>query len=146
MVEAKLGQIRSSTRATLSDAINNILASPLRLASTKVLHHAQQLLNDAKGIRSPGPRHREQTQQLNQVLQSSITPVAVELVSDNTTQVTLFKVGELGVFSQKRLSLKPGNYVAVGNRTGYRDVRVEFQVTPEGLSIPVEVICREPIS
>jgi len=54
-------------------------------------------------------------------------------------------VGELGTFNQKQIALKPGNYVAVGNRNGYRDVRVEFQVTQQGLSSPVVVVCKEPV-
>ncbi|MDX2465042.1 MAG: hypothetical protein QNK31_11110 [Porticoccus sp.] len=145
VVEAKLGQLRSLARANLSDDIDKILQSPLRLASTNVYQHAQQLLKDAKGIRPSGPLHTRQTNQLSDVLQKAITPVTVELHSDNTTNVTLFKVGELGLFGLKHILLKPGNYVAVGNRTGYRDVRVEFQVTSEGLAAPVEVVCREPI-
>ena len=89
--------------------------------------------------------HKKQLSQLKQTLQFASAPVAVELQSDNATQVTVFRVGDLGAFSQKQLSLKPGNYVAVGNRSGYRDVRVEFQVTHKGLSSPVTVICREPV-
>jgi hypothetical protein len=146
VVEAKLGHIRSSTRANLSDDIDKILQSPLRLASANVFQHAQQLFKDAKGIRDPGPLHKKQVNQLDDILQQAITPVAIELHSDNTTNVTLFKVGKLGLFDLKHISLKPGNYVAVGNRVGYRDVRVEFQVTSKGLSTPVKVICREPIS
>ncbi len=145
VVTAKLGQIRSSARAGLSDSIEKILAAPLRLASTNVYTHSQQVLKDAEGIQSPGPRHKKQVSLLSQTLQLATAPVAVELQSDNTTQVTVFRVGELGAFSQKQLSLKPGNYVAVGNRSGYRDVRVEFQVTHKGLSSPVIVICREPV-
>jgi len=146
VVTAKLGQIRSSARADLSDSIEKILASPLRLASTNVFKHSQQVLKDAEGIQSPGPKHKSQTNQLRQTLQLATTPVIVELQSDNTTQVTVFRVGELGTFSQKQLSLKPGNYVAAGSRSGYRDVRVEFQVTHKGLATPVTVICREPVS
>ena len=145
VVTAKLGQIRSSARAGLSDSIEKILAAPLRLSSTNVFKHSQQVLKDAEGIKSPGPRHKKQLSQLKQTLQLASAPVAVELQSDNTTQVTVFRVGDLGAFSQKQLSLKPGNYVAVGNRSGYRDVRVEFQVTHKGLSSPVTVICREPV-
>ena len=146
LIEAKLGKIRSSVRADLSDAINKILQSPLRLASSGVFKHAKQLLKDAEGIRSPGPKHKAQTEQLKQVLNIAITPIAVELYSDNSTKVTLLRVQELGLFSNKQLALKPGNYVAVGSRIGYRDVRIEFQVTSKGLPAPIEIICREPIS
>ena len=145
VVTAKLGQIRSSTRANLSDSIEKILASPLRLNSPNVFKHSQQVLKDAEGIQSPGPRHQQQVTQLRQVLTAAMKPVNIELQSDNNTLVTLFRVGELGAFNQKQIALKPGNYVAMGNRNGYRDVRVEFQVTQQGLSSPVVVVCKEPV-
>lgn len=146
VIDAKMGQIRSSARADLSDGIQTILSKPLRLASTSVYQHGQQLLADARGIRSPGPKLREQINQLDQLLRNALMPVTIELQSDNRTAVTLFKVGELGQFDQKHLSLTPGNYVAQGSRPGYRDVRVEFQVTSKGLSNPVIVTCKEPVS
>lgn len=145
VVTAKLGQIRSSTRATLSDSIEKILASPLRLNSPNVFKHSQQVLKDAEGIQSPGPRHQQQVAQLRQVLTAAMKPVNIALQSDNNTLVTIFRVGELGTFNQKQIALKPGNYVAVGNRNGYRDVRVEFQVTQQGLSSPVVIVCKEPV-
>lgn len=146
VIDAKMGQIRSSARAELSDGIQTIISKPLRLASTGVYQHGLQLLADAQGIRSPGPQLKAQISQLNQLLKNALIPVTVELRSDNDTDVTLFKVGELGQFDQKSLSLTPGNYVAQGSRPGYRDVRIEFQVTSKGLPNPVIVACKEPVS
>lgn len=145
VIDAKMGQIRSSTRANLGDSIQTILSKPLRLATTSVYQHGQQLLVDAQSIRSPGPKLREQINQLDHVLKTALIPITIELQSDSRTSVTLFKVGELGQFNQKHLSLTPGNYVAQGSRPGYRDVRVEFQVTSKGLSSPVVVTCKEPV-
>ena len=146
VIDARMGQIRSSARADLSDGIQTILSKPLRLASTSVYQHGQQLLTDAQGIRSPGHQLKAQISQLDQLLKNALIPVTVDLRSDNYTYVTLFKVGELGQFDQKRLSLTPGNYVAQGSRPGYRDVRIEFQVTSKGLPNPVIVACKEPVS
>jgi hypothetical protein len=50
------------------------------------------------------------------------------------------------MFEQTSLSLKPGRYVAIGKRSGFREVREEFTVgfglTPE----TVIVQCDEPIA
>jgi tetratricopeptide (TPR) repeat protein len=146
VIDARMGQIRSSARADLSDGIQTILSNPLRLASTSVYQLGKQLLTDAQGIRSPGHQLKTQISQLDQLLKNALIPVTVDLRSDNYTYVTLFKVGELGQFDQKRLSLTPGNYVAQGSRPGYRDVRIEFQVTSKGLPNPVIVACKEPVS
>jgi hypothetical protein len=69
----------------------------------------------------------------------------VQLVSDNLTEVTLYQVGVLGRFETHELMLKPGNYVAVGTRPGYRDVRAEFEVGFDGRSTPVTIACTEEV-
>jgi hypothetical protein len=69
----------------------------------------------------------------------------VQLVSDNATDVSIYKIGKLGSFQSRALKLRPGTYVAVGSRAGYRDVRLEFRVAPELESEPVVVRCEEKI-
>ena len=69
----------------------------------------------------------------------------MQLVSDNVTDVAIYKVGKLGAFNTTELSLRPGTYVAVGSRPGYRDVRLEFRVAPEIDMQPVVVRCEEQI-
>jgi hypothetical protein len=67
------------------------------------------------------------------------------LVSDNVTDVFVYKIGRLGNFMRKEIRLRPGTYVVVGSRPGYRDVRVEFRVAPEIDMEPVIIQCEEPI-
>ena len=69
----------------------------------------------------------------------------MELVSDNQTSVTIYKVGVLGNFANTAVELRPGTYVAVGSRPGFRDVRHEFRVAPEIDMQPVVIRCEEPI-
>ncbi|MDH3266850.1 MAG: hypothetical protein OEM25_07790, partial [Gammaproteobacteria bacterium] len=61
------------------------------------------------------------------------------------TDVSIYKVGKLGSFETHQLDLRPGLYVAVGSRPGYRDVRLEFRVAPEIDMQPVVVRCEEAI-
>ena len=67
------------------------------------------------------------------------------LTSDSTTDVTLFRVAKLGVFDKTAVSLKPGRYIVAGTRMGFRDVRVEFTVTGQGLDQPISISCNEAI-
>jgi len=53
--------------------------------------------------------------------------------------------GRFGTFAKRQVELLPGNYVAVGIRPGYRDVRVEFRVAPEIDMQPIVVQCEEQI-
>jgi hypothetical protein len=59
--------------------------------------------------------------------------------------VSIFRVGQLGTFSTQELQLRPGSYVAVGSRPGFRDVRLEFRVAPELELEPIVVQCEERI-
>ncbi|TNF07867.1 MAG: hypothetical protein EP323_02420 [Gammaproteobacteria bacterium] len=145
LMAARLGQLRSSARADLEDRILKILNDPLRLSTATVRKQATQVLQDARGIKNPGPRLSEQITRLQKTIQTAVTPLTIEFLSDNDTHVTLYKVGELGQFSRKQLDLIPGNYVAVGSRSGYRDVRVEFQVTAASRDKPVIIVCTEPV-
>jgi hypothetical protein len=82
---------------------------------------------------------------LSRLLKRAATPLAVPLISDNVTDVTIYKVGRLGNFMRKEINLRPGTYVAVGSRAGFRDVRLEFRVAPEIEMVPVIVQCEEQI-
>ena len=106
---------------------------------------ATRLLLDLARIEPMGPRLEDQKNELSRLLKRAATPLTVELVSDNQTDVSVFKVGRFGAFDRQQLELRPGVYVAVGVRQGYRDVRVEFRVAPEIDMQPVVVRCEEPI-
>jgi hypothetical protein len=82
---------------------------------------------------------------LAEALAIAARPVSVAFESDNLTRVTIFKVGELGTFASRTVTLKPGAYVVVGQRDGYRDVRRQIRVGADGLPGPVVVRCEEAI-
>ena len=94
---------------------------------------------------SVGPRLAAQRDELSRLLKRAATPLTVPLVSDNVTNVTIYKIGRLGNFMRKEVRLRPGTYVAVGSRPGFRDVRREFRVAPEIEIEPVVVQCEEQI-
>jgi tetratricopeptide (TPR) repeat protein len=144
VMDARIGLIRSRARAELDAGLEKTLADPLRLGEPAVARHARQLLEDARSIENPGPRLARQKQALADALESSADPVPVTLHSDNKTRVTLLRVGKLGTFDTRRIALKPGRYVAVGTREGYRDVRVEFEVHSSEQT-GVTIACREPV-
>jgi hypothetical protein len=60
--------------------------------------------------------------------------------------VSVQRVGNFGAFTRRELSLKPGRYVAIGSRAGYRDVRQEFTVMPSSTTVIVSIRCTETIS
>ena len=69
----------------------------------------------------------------------------MQFESDNLTSVVIYKVGPLGAFTSRTVELRPGTYVVVGTRDGYRDVRRNVRVDAAGSGAPISVRCEEPI-
>lgn len=142
---AQEGLGRSRQRIALHKQLDDYIANPDSLSANRTLQTATQLLVEITRMPDIGPRLAGQKDELSRLLKRAATPLTVELVSDNATDVSIYKVGKLGLFDATELSLRPGTYVAVGSRPGYRDVRLEFRVAPEIDMQPVVVRCEERI-
>ncbi|MDE0478477.1 MAG: hypothetical protein OXI13_02505, partial [Gammaproteobacteria bacterium] len=115
-------------RALLDGLLTEAIANPYRFNEDEVYREALDVYYTGRSIENPGPKLVGQLDQLEVLLANSQTPVEVRFASDNLTTVTILRVAELGFFEQTSLSLKPGRYVAVGRRIGYREVREQFTV------------------
>jgi tetratricopeptide (TPR) repeat protein len=137
------GQRRVAARADLDEALAYHIDNPGRLSQDEVFEEATELLEQARMTTPADPKLDEQVRQLSEIVRWASTPIPVVLESDGLTEVVVYRVGELGRFSRRELSLRPGVYTAVGRRDGFRDVRVRIEVptTPSGQ--PVLIACRE---
>ena len=142
---AKTGLSDARGMVGLHRQLDDYIAEPDSLSAPSTMQRATNLVLTVTRMSDAGPRLNGQKDELSRLLKRAATPLEVEFVSDNLTEVSVFRVGRLGRFSSQQLKLRPGNYVAVGNRAGYRDVRIEFRVAPELEMQPVVVRCEEPI-
>jgi len=142
---ARKGLERSRARAELHGRLETEIGRAERFNDDKIWRAANAVLTRARGIESPGPVLSRQAAELARLLEIAATPVPVQFQSDNLTDVVIYKVGRLGTFSTRTLDLRPGIYVAVGSRDGYRDVRRDFRVAADGATPPVVLRCEEPI-
>ena len=142
---AQQGLLRARDRADLNLKLVNVIENPNLLFSDLVLRDAEVLLVEASAIQQPGLQLAAQISDLSRLVQIASTPIPVEIYSDEQTEVTVYRVGSLGKFLVKTLSLRPGNYTVVGSRIGYVDVRHELQVLPESAVSPIRVECMESI-
>jgi aconitase B len=142
---AQQGLALAEERVKLHERLDAYLAEPDSLSADRTMQQATQLVVDITRMDDVGPRLAGQRDELARLLKRAATPLTVTLVSDAMTNVSIYKVGKLGAFAQTELELRPGTYVAVGSRPGYRDVRLEFRVAPEIEMEPVVVQCEEPI-
>ncbi|MDT8320653.1 MAG: hypothetical protein RQ826_09015 [Xanthomonadales bacterium] len=146
LATAQAGRARSALRAQTSDRLDQILAQPERLYDADVLRDALAFHERVSALSDPGPVLSRQLDRTGELLEKMRAPVTIELQSDNQTRVTLHKVGELGSFESREVRLRPGRYVAVGSRDGYRDVRVEFIVDPDKPAPSVTIRADEKIT
>ena len=145
LVLAKDGLAEARRMAALHAQLDDYVRDPDRLSSPSIMQKATTLVVDITRMGDIGPRLAGQRDELSRLLKRAVTPVTVSLISDNMTSVSVYMVGNLGNFQETTLDLRPGTYVAVGVRPGFRDVRLEFRVAPELDMQPVVVRCEEPI-
>jgi tetratricopeptide (TPR) repeat protein len=146
--ERGLGDARR--RAALAATVERALAQADQFNDEAVAARGRSALAAgqselARSGNGPAPVLRAQLQRLEAALAAAATPVPVNLVSDNLTNITVYKVGNLGAFSSRTVQLRPGSYVILGSREGFRDVRRTLRVRADGSHGPLDVRCEEPI-
>ncbi len=139
------GLKQSRQMSALHKQLDDLIVEPDRLSIPSVMQKATMLVVNITTRPNVGPRLAGQRDELSRLLKRAATPLTVPIVSDNVTQVTIYKIGRLGNFMRREVNLRPGTYVAVGSRPGFRDVRLEFRVAPEIDMQPVIVQCEEQI-
>lgn len=131
------GRDYADKRARLDRLLVEAIANPERFSEDEVFEETRISYFIGRDIENPGPRLAKQLDELEAFLEYSLIPIDISFKSDNQTEVTLLRIEQLGMFEQTFLSLKPGRYVAVGKRSGYREVREEFTV---GFGLTPEVV------
>ena len=139
------GHDRASKRLDLDTNLKTFLENPERLGEMTQVTRAQQLLTYARSFSKDIGRLNHQIDELDKLITRATTLVPVTIDSDDMTEIVIYHVGKLGVFSSKELTLRPGRYTVVGSRNGYRDIRTMIEVDPEAQTNQFYIACREPI-
>jgi tetratricopeptide (TPR) repeat protein len=139
------GKQHAIQRITIARRIDFYLTQSDTLLNDRHLENAVQLLADAGEIAPRDAELATMMNQLDRLLTAAQTPVPVTLTSDNLTDVAVYRIGRMGRFDARNLSLRPGTYTIVGTRDGYRDVRLTVTVRPGIAPPPVHVACMQAI-
>lgn len=142
---ARRGLERAIERAEWVEGVEHHLAHPQRLASEDVLMEASRLLDRGRAMDAEGPEHRRLADALEGRIAAYSTTVRGVVESDGQTDVVVYKVGRLGKVERRTLDLRPGTYVVVGSRPGYRDVRREWVIEPGVEPAPLQIRCEETL-
>ena len=139
---AQQGKERAAALMALERRIAFFVNQPGLLDSDAQLENAARLLQDIQAAPPVGLRLRAEVDKLGPMVQIAKTPVRVRLESDSLTEVSVYRVGRLGRFGARELSLRPGTYTVAGSRDGYRDERLELVVKPGPEPIRVVIVCK----
>ncbi|MCZ6826327.1 MAG: protein kinase [Gammaproteobacteria bacterium] len=145
LVFARDGEAHAQKMIRFDDEFALYVAQPERLGEDNVYEAALGFLEQARLLPNPGPRLQAQLIQLQLQLQVSRIPVRVNLVSDQMTEVFIYRIGKIGTFADHTVRLVPGKYTLIGTRDGYRDVRLQLVVLPGIPPEPVLIRCEEKI-
>ena len=142
---ATRGKERAAEQIRLTKRLDFFLSDPRVLESDNQLKNAVLLLNEARETSPRGQKLTRRIKALEGRVAMAQTPVMVTIESDNLTDIAVYKVGKLGRFSQRELTLRPGTYTVVGARDGYQDVRQKFTVKAGQQALRITVKCRVKI-
>ena len=135
------GKERALEQIQIGKRIRFFLQKPDAMESNQQLQNAVLAIEEAESLQPRGPRLSQRLDELKALVDAARTPVKVMIKSDNLTEVAVYKVGKLGRFTTRELSLRPGTYTVVGSRDGYKDVRQKIIVKPRQKALRVTVIC-----
>lgn len=142
---ARNGLARAQKKQQLHQQLDHYLADTARLFSDDPLENAGKLLAANPQTVIDEPLLSDKLAKLEQAVSLASIPVELLIISDNLTQVTIYKVGRLGSFTQKQLSLRPGKYTVTGSRQGYRDVHIVIELKPGMSDQTVTIRTGKPI-
>ena len=140
---ARDGKRFVQARVGLIEAMERVIADPGILSADREFEAARETLHVAAQEADAGEKFAARLATFKAIVQSSATPVPLVLLSDNATEVVIYKVGAIGTFDRHELPLRPGRYVIHGSRDGCRDVRKEIVLAAN--MPPVDIRCVEQI-
>ena len=145
LVFAQQGKQRALARAEIMAKLDYYLANPDLLGSRRVRENVLTFIGKAGAIEPKGPELERRVAALKDQVLLATRPLEVDLRSDGATEVVVYRLGSLGRFTSRQLSLRPGTYTIVGSRPGYKDVRRKITLAAGQRLPPVYVACEEPI-
>jgi hypothetical protein len=142
---ADRGKKRAEDHIRIDKRINFFLQQPAALESDRQLDNAIALIEEIEKIEPKGPRLNERFERLVRIVEAAQIPVKITIESDTFTDIAVYKVGKMGRFERRELSLRPGTYTIVGTRDGYKDVRKKIVIKPGQSPLRVTVRCEVKI-
>lgn len=143
---AQQGKLRVEMAITFNQRVQHYLSKPEELQSPEHMKYARTVYEMAILKGDIGPKFRENTKKLNQLLEKYSRPVQVIIQSDGLTDIRIYRVRQLGKFHKFSLKVRPGRFKVLGVRSGYRDVSSWLDV-PAGVTneVTLTIFCKDKV-
>ena len=135
------GLAAAKAHKRVTTILREIIKAPTRLSSQALFLEAQDVLNQGQKLSLAGPELAGRLKEVERILNLYSDPVELILLSDNATDITISNVGRIGVFEEKKLIVRPGQYTIRGSQSGCRDLFMSVEVIP-GIQ-PLDLSCPE---
>jgi hypothetical protein len=142
---AARGKKRAQDRIRIDKRIHFFLQQPAALESDRQLENAIALIAEIEEIKPKGPQLKDRFEKLVRIVDAAQTPVKIIIESDTFTDIAVYRVGKLGRFESRELSLRPGTYTVVGTRDGYQDVRKKIIIKAGQPLVRIPIKCEVKI-
>jgi len=139
------GKKRALDRIRIDKRIDFFLQQSATLESDRQLQNAIGLIAEIKEIEPKGPQLSNRLEKLVRIVDAAQTPVKIVIESDTFTDIIVYRVGKLGRFESRELSLRPGTYTVVGTRDGFQDVRKQVIIKPGQSPVHIAIRCEVQI-
>ena len=140
---ARDGREDLRTLIAIIESMDKYIADPNVLSSEDAFAQATKSLAAAIEQTQRGPTFDAKRRAFQALVERAGKPLPLVLLSDNVTEITIYRVGTLGTFNYHELFLRPGRYTLLGSSDGCRDVRISIVV--EASMEPVSIRCQERI-
>ena len=144
-IVAQDNSLKIETIVRLQEQLSHYIDDPNRLLTDESRASVRLLLKETEEFMGASHKVKSNAATLMAMLEIAERPIPVTLFSDEETEVTIYRVRQLGKFKMQKLSLQPGSYTVVGIRQGYRDFRRTLHVETGGKTVQFTVRCEEAI-
>ena len=131
------------TLIAIIESMDKYIADPNVLSSEDAFAQATKSLAAAIEQTQRGPTFDAKRRAFQALVERAGKPLPLVLLSDNVTEITIYRGGTLGTFNYHELFLRPGRYPLLGSSDGCRDVRMTIVV--EAAMAPISIRCQERI-
>lgn len=142
---AHSGKKTADMRLKIDRDLQKYISHPEIMQKDEELTSAKRAVYDASKLGANSPKLKSQLSRLSMLVSQARTPLSLKIQSDNKTNIIVYKVDQLGRFTEKVLNLIPGSYTVVGKRSGYRDVQRKVTLLAGSKSNIVFIACEEKI-